>query len=295
MTKAGSVSESYYATHFLYSKDGINWNNINISTTATNITLNQGERLYLIGDKGVLNYQSAQRYAYTTIKGNQSHTLGGNLSTLLDYTDTNVSLPARTFLYLFSGDTYLTSAADLILPSTVSGGCYMHTFSGCTRLTTPPTLPATTLKPSCYQQMFSGCSSLNTAPVLSATTLASNCYGFLFENCTSLTTPPVLPATTLASECYYAMFSGCSSLTTAPVLSATTLVSGCYQYIFQNCSLINSITTSANNIYDTTSTSCLTNWLSGVAATGTLHNLGSATYPTNSTSGIPTGWTEVHS
>ena len=182
LTKSGSVSESYYATHFLYSKDGINWNNINISTTATNITLNQGERLYLIGDKGVLNYQSARRYAYTTIKGNKSHTLGGNLSTLLDYTDLNVSLPAKVFLNLFSNDTYLTSAADLILPSTVSGGCYMGTFSGCTSLTTPPVLPATTLKPGSYEQMFDGCTSLNQITTYANDISASDCLDNWLRN-----------------------------------------------------------------------------------------------------------------
>ncbi len=292
LTKVGSVSESNYATHFLYSKDGINWNNINISTTATNIALSQGERLYLIGDKGVLNYHSAQRYAYTTIKGNQSHTLGGNLSTLLDYTDLNVSLPANAFLNLFSGDTYLTSAADLILPSTVSGGCYMNTFSGCTRLTTPPTLPATTLKPSCYQQMFSRCSSLTTPPALPATTLAPSCYDGLFNECTSLTTAPALPASTLEDSCYRSLFYKCSSLTTAPVLKATTLVEECYQFMYYGCSSLNEVTTYANNI---SASNCLTEWLYGVAATGTFHNLGTATYPTDSVSGIPSGWTEVKS
>lgn len=214
LTKIGSLDESTYATHLLYSKDGINWNNINLSTTATNITLNQGERLYLIGDKGVLNYHNGPRFIFTTINGNQSHTLGGNLSSLLDYTDENVTIPAKTFFRLFESDTYLTSAADLILPSTVSGGCYEYLFSRCTGLTTPPTLLATTLKAGSYEYMFSGCSSLN------------------------------------------------------------------------------QITTYAN---DVSASDCLKNWLENVAPTGTFHNLGSATYPTDSASGIPQGWTEVKS
>ena len=74
-------------------------------------------------------------------------------------------------------------------------------------------LPATTLTNGCYINMFAGCTSLTTAPsVLPATTLASNCYSSMFYHCTSLTTAPELPATTLAKGCYASMFFGCTSL-----------------------------------------------------------------------------------
>ena len=64
--------------------------------------------------------------------------------------------------------------------------CYDYMFSDCTRLTTAPELPATTLAAYCYQYMFSDCSSLTTAPELPATTLANYCYAYMFRNCTSL-------------------------------------------------------------------------------------------------------------
>ena len=64
----------------------------------------------------------------------------------------------------------------------------------------------------CYRNMFSGCTSLTTAPSLPATTLANFCYYYMFNGCTSLTTAPSLPATTLAFYCYSYMFYGCTSI-----------------------------------------------------------------------------------
>jgi hypothetical protein len=84
------------------------------------------------------------------------------------------------------------------------------------------------------------------------------------------------------------MFRGCTSLTTAPALPATSLREKCYAYMFQNCSSLNSITTYASNI---SASSCLYNWMDGVAAQGDFWNLGSATYESG-VSGIPSGWTE---
>ena len=81
-------------------------------------------------------------------------------------------------------------------------------FYGCTNLTTPPKLPATTLAVDCYNNMFRNCTNLTTPPKLPATTLAANCYSNMFYGCTNLTTSPELPATTLAYRCYYGMFAG---------------------------------------------------------------------------------------
>ena len=65
----------------------------------------------------------------------------------------------------------------------------------------------------CYYMMFYGCTQLTTPPVLSATTLATGCYNAMFNGCTSLKSIPALPATgTLPGTCYFSMFNGCSSL-----------------------------------------------------------------------------------
>ena len=73
------------------------------------------------------------------------------------------------------------------------------------------------------------------------------------------------------------------------ILSAPTLTEGCYQEMFSGCTGINNIVCLATDI---TATDATTNWLSGVAATGTFTKPSTVTaWSENSPSGIPTGWT----
>ena len=165
-------------------------------------------------------------------------------------------------------------------------------FYNCTRLKNAKNLvlPATTLANGCYSNMFSGCSGLTTAPTLPATTLAKNCYQRMFLGCTGLTSIPtnLLPATTIADSCYQEMFYGCSNITTAPYLTATTLITYCYAGMFGNCTQLNSIRMLATDI---SATRCLSNWVSGVAASGTFVKNSSATWRTTGVNGVPSGWT----
>ena len=135
----------------------------------------------------------------------------GNTMSLLDEEGfaTKTDLPDATFVFsgLFSENTTLTDASELLLP-------------------------ATTLTVGCYYGMFEGCTSLTTAPKLPATTMATGCYRGMFEGCTSLTTAPKLPATTLAKSCYYTMFFNCTSLTSAYVKAAYTEENGECDYMF---------------------------------------------------------------
>ena len=224
------------------------------------------------------------------------------------------SLSDNCYASMFSGCTSLTTP-PAIHATILSTECCQYMFSGCRSLTTPPSLSATTLPDSCYASMFSGCTSLTTAPNLPATTLADSCYASMFYGCTSLTTSPNLPATTLAQGCYRSMFYNCTSLTTAPSLSATILSSLCcesmfygctslttaprldhvtsvgtrsLQKMFWDCSLINEIYAPNITTWDTSNSN---DWLVHVAASGTLHKPTDLTIPTNSTSGVPSGWT----
>ena len=127
-----------------------------------------------------------------------------------------------------------------------------------------------------------------------ATFDSSNTYAFCrsFYDDTYLTDASnlILP-TNVADYCYTYMFLECTSLVTGPVLPATTLSQWCYCYMFNTCSSLTSVTTYAQDI---SATNCVGTWLGNVAATGTFHNLGTATYPSGA-SGVPSGWTEVHS
>ena len=200
------------------------------------------------------------------------------------------TLKPKCYASMFDGCTSLTTAPEL-LATTTDEYSYQNMFNGCTSLTTPPTsigTSSTTFGRLCCYSMFENCTSLTTAPELPATTLENSCYSNMFNGCTSLTTAPELPATTLANNCYYYMFNGCINLTTAPELPATTLANNCYSFMFQNCTSLSAITCFATDI---SAYYCTTNWVSGVAASGTFTKPSNMNDWTTGTDGIPSGWT----
>ena len=218
--------------------------------------------------------------------------LNGNCMSMLfgDNAANNYSLSGKNyaFLELFYECTNIVNVSSNFLPATtLASYCYYNMFNWCTSLTTAPELPATTLATYCYSQMFRNCTSLTTAPELPATTLTERCYHHMFNGCTSLTTAPELPATTLTESCYHYMFRDCTSLTTAPELPATTLTKSCYYYMFYGCKKLNYIKMLATDI---SASSCLSNWVYGVASSGTFVKNSAMTSLPRGTSGIPTGW-----
>ena len=230
-TPAGWQDKSFY-----YKKnDDVEWTEwVFENNTTSPITLNKGEKLYVMSD----SYNSCAvydenvkdcKYYYFTIKGEIS--ASGNIMSLLNFTPV---LPNYAFYELFQYCNSLVSAPALPA-TTLAEGCYKGMFWGCSSLTQVPELPATTLASYCYNGMFSGCA-LTQAPALPATTLASYCYDSMFSGCTSLTQAPELPVTTLAEGCYESMLSVCTSLVSAPELPATTLANYCYAGMFWGCS-----------------------------------------------------------
>ena len=197
------------------------------------------------------------------------------------------------FGWLFNNATGLRSAENLILPATtISNYCYRSMFAGASNLFYPPRiLPAMTVKTESYRAMFYNCTNLTTAPALPATTLAGSCYYQMFYGCTNLTTAPALPATTLADQCYFNLFRGCSSLVESPILPATTLVNKCYHRMFYDCSSLSKVTCLATNV--SSGNSYYQEWLYGVAPEGIFLCNNSVSWPTNSSTGIPSGWTDT--
>ena len=198
-TQSGTPASGTYATSVECSKDKLTWNTLNLTPGVTNtITLNQGEKLYLRNDSGYFNYTDDSNNYYTTITGSKSHKLGGNINTLINYTDlSNVSLSQGCFFGMFHSDIELVDASDLKLPST-------------------------TLVPHCYRALLNDCQSLLYAPALPATTLASKCYYAMFYGDYSLISAPELPATNLANACYESIFRSCTSLTSVTIYATST-------------------------------------------------------------------------
>ena len=137
-----------------------------------------------------------------------------------------------------------------------------------------------------FRSLFNRCSGLTDASnlVLPATTLSPYCYYRMFYGCTSLTTAPELPATTLVEACYCGMFRQCKSLITAPELPATLLVANCYDSMFYDCKKLNYIKCLAINNNGTS------NWVDGVASSGTFVKAASMNNWPTGNSGIPENW-----
>lgn len=160
-----------------YSKNGGEWTSLQLES---DIVLNDNDKVSISGT----TYDSF----YSTVKtgGNGSLFVYGNPQSLFDFdTDLSNHLLSR----LFSDCTNIIDSSRLVLSSLSLGAyCYRAMFSGCTSLTSAPSvLPATTLAEGCYLEMFSGCTSLLKSPVILATKLSSWSYAYMFANCTSLT------------------------------------------------------------------------------------------------------------
>lgn len=303
-----------YAITISYNKNNSGWVSITSTLNNTKIPVVKGDVVQFKGENSAYyvgdDYQWAS-FAHSTCDFN----IVGNILSLISpwsYTTLN-SISAKAFYRLFEY-TNVINTEKLILPNFTANYCYSYMFYHCPKLTSTPTLPATTLSEGCYGAMFRDCTSLTTAPELPATTLASRCYQFMFDGCVKLYNVPELPATNLASYCYAYMFRACS-ITNAPALPATTLAKSCYSYMFSSCgNLLQSPILPAQNLvencygnmfngcqklshvtaYFKTSVQDTTytyNWLYQVSSTGTFtRNMDSGSCNFG-TMGIPTGWT----
>lgn len=236
-------------TTLQYSTDGINFNNLHFNAgtgTSDVVNLNNyGDKVYFRSYDGVCaigNPYNIYFWSYSK----HPYNAGGNLATLVDYTNVN-NVTSGDFSYLFGHHTVIKELAD----------CSELTFGN-----------IATVK---CQGMFENCPNITTAPNMSSVAKINN------DGCSS-------------------MFAGCESLTTGPNLRSVTIIGtdGC-RYMFYNCQSLNYVTAPNVQTWDIDDmTSDTSHWLSNVAATGVVSKPASLEIPTDSTSGIPTGWTTVN-
>ena len=267
---AGTVKVNINGTLSTGMKYSVNGGAKTTITTTTSIAVNAGDKVRFYGNGTATQvYGDSPEVKILGDGADFTCKAYGNIMSLLDEENfaTKTDLPNQTLVFwgLFYGNTALTDASTLLLP-------------------------ATTLAKSCYNSMFRDCKALTAAPALPATTLAELCYFQMFHDCKALTAAPALPATTLATRCYDQMFDGCSALTAAPALPATTLAEKCYNYMFNGCSNLSSVTCLATEGINQNNS---TNWLNGVAASGTFTAATDATWP-EGVDGIPSGWTKAY-
>lgn len=272
-----------YAKALEYSLDGSTWTSLAANTASP--TIHTGEYIMWRGSytpgSGSNTFVSTGRF---DAEGDPRSIVYGN-----NFMDG--ACKAYMFYKLFQDCVGLVHADMVLLPMTgLLNYAYMSMFQGCTSLVSVPVLTSATFTgSSTFRQMFQGCTSLTTPPALPNTPLTSYCYGSMFYGCSSITTFNVsLPATTLATGCYHLMFYNCKEMVTAPVLPATTLVTYCYYQMFRGCSKLNYIKAMFT---DASASNCLSNWVIGVASSGTFVKNANSTFSTRGVSGIPTNWT----
>lgn len=193
---------------------------------------------------------------------------------------------------MFKGCTSLVETPEFPIVDVYAASIYESMFSGCTSLTVIkdiPDLPTSPARQGPFKSMFEYCTSLKrVSKVPYIEEMGNQIYSAMFMGCTELEEAPALPNLNLSISCYVNMFNGCTKLTQAPILPASVLKGSCYKGMFRNCSSLNRITMLATDI---SADSCLSNWVWGVAATGTFIKSSAMTTLPTGYSGIPNGWT----
>ena len=272
------------ASTFSYSTDnGQTWSSFSLTTgqTQTIATLASGDTLMMYGTNTTLgkSYNAGHYF-----RGSADYEVSGEISSLVNGNDITVTeigtatTRSFTFAQLFSGDTHLVSAENLLISSTA-------------------------LPQSCCNSMFRGCTSLVKAPTtLPSTILGSECYSSMFESCTSLAYPPVeLYFTSVNHNSYNRMFcmSRSSKITAAMTYTPK---------MFGNWGSVNPATSNmqmfcGNGSLETiycywTNTSGtfgnIANWVNYTADSGVTFYKRSTQSFASGVNGIKTGWTVVN-
>ena len=181
--KIKKTSDTAPTIEVFKSTDGQNWSSMgSTSTTPITVTVPSNSKVYL---KCTTNNWAISRFNQSNIiTASGSYRIGGKIMSLLkgdNYEGTTFdSNNIYAFCRLFTNDTYLVDASNLILPTNTVDYCYTYLFLDCTSLVTGPVLPATTLAQSCYSSMFYGCTSLAKVTTYAQDISASSClYNWL--------------------------------------------------------------------------------------------------------------------
>jgi len=214
--------------------------------TVTSVLYGGSYKIFLRGSGNTTNYNGYNTSTFSLT--GSSISIGGKLSHLLDYTNTEGEVLCERMCNLFMNNNSITSASNLkiditFIPAKETGHIEYGLggmFKNCGLLTGAPQIKTKVMANSCFANMFEGCNSITELPSLSEVTdLADNCFAYMYLNCqnTSFTTVPsdYLPFTTLASYCYYHMFENCRYLTTSPTLAAERMSNYCYAGMFKGC------------------------------------------------------------
>lgn len=133
---------------------------------------------------------------------------------------------------------------------------------------------------------------INYQDIDNVTSVPNNCFAYFFDAQSKLKSVENVDfshITSLGSGSLQCTFRNCNNLTTCLDLSSiTNITSNSMKETYSGCSSLNLAIAPNINTWDTGYTN---SWLSGVAASGVVMKPSTLTIPTDSTSGVPTGWT----
>ena len=202
---------------------------------------------------------------------------------------TDISLPKSGDRVFFRGqnNTFSKSGNYYIFAS--SGHIYA---SGNVNSLYDPTCQSVTIPDKAYffAYLFYNCAGLLTPPLLPSTRMRNRCYANMFRG-TAIKFTPELPATSSASYCYQNMFMSCPELVETRLLPFNSInaYNGIYYGMFNGCSNLSKVYVALNSWGS--QSNATTNWLNGVAATGTFICPAALDTTTRSVSRVPEGWT----
>lgn len=233
------------------------------------------------------------------------------------------SLESYCFDAMFQGCIALGECVEEIDFGSGYSYCARAMYKNCESLKTVTKIKGI-LKSSCCKEMFYGCNSIETLPddyfsnvsvgsdsssedyvcqsMFEQCTHLKNCpnlikqqkiagyyvYNSMFKDCTSLTSVGAIPTWYLeGSGMCSSMFENCINLEQSPAIFTTSIsTSGAFSKMFYNCKKLHTVYCLISNQF---SSSGFSQWLTGVADSGTIYLLEGSTLPTGE-NGIPETW-----
>lgn len=268
-------------TNFSFSLDGgSTWTDFALAkqTNQTIATIDSGETIMM---KGVNDTLGDTYNAGHYFRASEDYTIEGAISSLVNGNITNLEIGDSedrkyTFAQLFSGDTHLIDAENLVIRSI-------------------------SLPDSCFNCTFRSCTSLRTAPELPSTILGDHCYSSMFEFDTALAKPPkeIRFNTVKSNEIFTRMFSMSRTSSVQAAMTETPKLFGDWgslnpknEQMFCGNANLNKVYcywTKTNHNFDGYNT----NWMSYTTSGGIFYKRSTETFSRN-VNGVPASWTIVN-
>ena len=280
-----------------YSLDRENWENVSFDENNNlSVELTEDGKVYFRSTSGF----SGSEDNYYSFNGTGPFSANGCIYSLINYQrhpdnwDRPNKLPGRCFVQMFLNSTNLVDASNLSfngIYSTEFKSCGSM-FEGCENLITPPDMSQLiNIDEAGLSSMFKNCYNLQTPPDFSSLVIiAQSGMDGTFYSASSLSVTPNLSHVVYVGEnglrrfLWYA-----SNITESPDISNVTTAG--YYAFNEWCARTMVTTLIAPNLTEWNTTT-MENWAQDyLPAEGTVIARESLEIPTDSTSGIPTGWT----